>query len=49
MGRDKILQQIPLKHPQIAPNTHGKKTEPFDNHKKRDFKSLKSNGVKGLV
>ncbi len=24
MGRDEILQQTPLKHPQIAPNTHGK-------------------------
>ncbi|RVZ95839.1 hypothetical protein EDB76_07775 [Helicobacter pylori] len=61
MGRDEILQQTPLKHPQIASNTHakslsftphydhsmnklifiGQKTEPFDNHQKRDFKSLK--------
>ncbi|WRB68323.1 cag pathogenicity island protein [Helicobacter pylori] len=37
MGRDEILQQTPLKHPWIAPNTHGKKTEPFGNHKNEEF------------
>ncbi|WP_154508097.1 cag pathogenicity island protein [Helicobacter pylori] len=29
MGRDEILQQTPLKHPQIAPNTHGKVLRPI--------------------
>ncbi len=29
MGRDEILQQTPLKHPQIAPDTHGKVLRPI--------------------
>nr|WP_249405252.1 cag pathogenicity island protein [Helicobacter pylori] len=29
MGRDEILQQTPLKHPQIVPNTHGKVFHPI--------------------
>ncbi|WP_326725324.1 hypothetical protein [Helicobacter pylori] len=29
MGRDEILQQTPLKHPQIASNTHGKVLRPI--------------------
>nr|WP_231178025.1 hypothetical protein [Helicobacter pylori] len=32
MGRDEILQQTPLKHPQIVPNTHGKVFAPHYDH-----------------
>ncbi|ANH44527.1 hypothetical protein EE66_06590 [Helicobacter pylori] len=35
MGRDEILQQTPLKHPQIAPNSMAKFLRPIN-----DFSSM---------